>query len=268
MTYNSRNGSKISIPSPLILRSRKSTLSFFLISFTSLLIQLTWLFLQIYSSFVQLYLSVLQILSRIQLRFQTRVLSAQSSPPVRLLSILMTRQLAGQGQFTVWEAVALPELQVSQISDPKLHIAPNSYLGCSISLAKGYSYGVTWGVGAQLGLTIAEVIDAGITGGVYWTETTSTTETVTVECPDGDNYVCGMAFSASMLYITGKVIVNSTGEVQGEVCNLPSNPEYAVEIPETTGGSAPLPIFRAWACSCTGKSSLPACTFNCNSSSQ
>ena len=151
---------------------------------------------------------------------------------------------------------------------PKLLIAPNPLSGCSISLAKGYSYGVTWGVGASLGVTIGEVLDAGITTGVYYTETTSTTETVTVTCPNGNNYVCGMAFSPSTLYITGHVLVNSTGEVQGEVCNPPANPEYAVEIPETTGGSAPLPIFRAWACSCTGTSSLPACSFNCDSSSQ
>ena len=117
-------------------------------------------------------------------------------------------------------------------------------------------------------MTIAEVLDAGITAGVYYTTTTSTTETVTVECPDGSGYVCGMAFSPSTLYITGKIIVNSTGEVQGEVCNQPSNPEYAVEIPETTGGSDPLPIFTAWACSCTGTSTLPACKFDCYSTSQ
>ena len=80
--------------------------------------------------------------------------------------------------------------------------------------------------------------------------------------------MCGMAFTASMLQVNGHIVVNSTGEVQGEVCNQPSNPNYEVLIPETTGGSAPLPIFHAFACSCSGKSSLPACAFNCDSSSQ
>ena len=149
-----------------------------------------------------------------------------------------------------------------------LFIAPNHISGCSISLNKGYSYGVTWGVGASLGVTIAEVLDAGITTGVYYTVTTSTTETVTVQCPDGNGYVCGMAFSASMLQVDGHIVVNATGAVQGEVCNQPSNPHYTVLIPETTGGSAPLPIFHAFACSCSGKSTLPACSFNCDSSSQ
>ena len=119
-TYTSQNGSKFPKPSPLILRYYKSTLSTSLDSFTSLLIPLTWLSLQTCSSsFVQPYLSVLRTLFRILLRFLTRVLSVQYRLPVRLLSILTARPPTLQAQFTVWEALALPELQVSQISSPR-----------------------------------------------------------------------------------------------------------------------------------------------------
>ena len=120
MTYTSQKGSNVAKSLPFVLYYHRSTLSISLDPFTSLLIPLTWLSLQnCSSSFVQPYLSVLRILFRILLRFLTRVLSVQYSLPVRLLSILTARPPMLQAQFTVWEALALPELQVSQISSPR-----------------------------------------------------------------------------------------------------------------------------------------------------
>ncbi|KAK0516362.1 hypothetical protein JMJ35_000965 [Cladonia borealis] len=140
--------------------------------------------------------------------------------------------------------------------------------GCSLSISESYSYGVTWGVGASLGITIQEIFDVGISPGVYYTTTATVGETLTVNCPTGGaHFVCGMGFSPSMIYITGHITVNSTGEVTGEVCNPPTNTEYAVEVPQTSGGKTPLPVVSSWPCSCAGQSTLPACPQNCGSPS-
>ena len=117
-TYTSQKGSKVRNPLTSVLRYHKPAPS--LKFSTNPLISLTWRSLKTYSSsFVQPYLLVLQILFPILSPFLTRVLLVQYSPPVRLLSISTNRHRTLQAQFTVWEALALRELQVSPISGPR-----------------------------------------------------------------------------------------------------------------------------------------------------
>ena len=69
--------------------------------------------------------------------------------------------------------------------------------GNSVIYSEGFSVSFQWEVGGDIGVTIEDILDIGVSGGISELTTSSTSEAGTVDCPSGGSWQCAALITPS-----------------------------------------------------------------------
>ncbi|KAL8852141.1 MAG: hypothetical protein Q9221_002964 [Calogaya cf. arnoldii] len=127
------------------------------------------------------------------------------------------------------KCVTLYEVQDEHKKDDVAGITGDYTVSGGSELNAGSSFAVETSitVGADLGLALKEIVDAGVSASVSITEQKGTSQGATAPCPEGGDWKCALKIFPNIVTVSGEKVSNS-----GSQCPGPEKREpYTVDLP-------------------------------------